>query len=186
MALNATNVRVAGTGEVYVAAVGVTAISSVSTALPSATWTGLGYTSEDGVSVSRERDTEEINSWQSATPVRILTTGNSLSVSTTFIESKAKVLEMWWGAPFVTNTTEWKADISAIPSSLEYALCVEWVDGSKTSRLFVPRVSISETGDMTLNRTEATAFEVSFDALAPASGPLASWLSNDAALNPSA
>ncbi len=179
MSLNASNVRVAGTGEVYVAAVGVTAISSITAAIPSASWTGLGYTSEDGVTIARERDTEDINAWQSSTPVRKLTTSQSLTVSTAFLETKKRVLELWFGGSFSGAAGDFKNDLSVTPQSTEVALLVEWVDDTTKSRLFVPRVTVTDQGDVELTRTGAQQYEMTFEALAPASGPLATWLTND-------
>src|SRR5690349_13591382 len=69
MTLTTSQVRVAITGELYVAPTGTTLPSDTTTAL-NAAFKGLGYFSEDGVTENFERDTNDITAWQSATAVR--------------------------------------------------------------------------------------------------------------------
>lgn len=182
MALIASEVRVAGTGEVFVAPVGTVAPTDASTAL-SVDWTGLGYTTDSGVSINRSVDREGITAWQSVTPVRYVYSAAELTVSAEFIQSNEEILKLYLGiqsfdglAPNLTG------EIPTIPQQDTRAMVLQWVDGDITNRLYIPKVEVSETGDVSLSRTEATGYSLTFAAVAPADGDaLASWLTNDPA-----
>jgi len=60
MAVAGSEVRVAGSGHVYLAPVG-TAMPTDTAALP-ADWVDLGYVTEDGVMFNFDRETEDLNS----------------------------------------------------------------------------------------------------------------------------
>ena len=82
MSLNAADVVVAGTGTVWVAPEG--------TALPTdldplaSPWTDVGYVSEDGVTFTIGRETEDILAWQAAEAIRVLTTSEPKTVAFDF------------------------------------------------------------------------------------------------------
>lgn len=187
MSLTSSAIRVAGTGELYVAKIdaGATAPTGTGSSLAT-TWKALGYTSDDGVSIGRSVNREEIRAWQSASPVRFVYSEQAFTVSCTLLQSEAEVAGLWLGADFEANSTEWKAEGSAIPTGQEYMIVVHWEDDTVTNRLYVPRCEVTEQGEISLNRTSATGFQVTFSALAPTSGPLFSWFSNDSNMDPSA
>lgn len=186
MTLASSQVRVAGTGELSLAAVGTAMPTSAGAAL-AAPWVGYGYTTEDGVALSKSVEREGIPAWQSTTPVRYLTTSQELTAALTFLQSNDQILKLWLGSgDFATDggvapDDGWRADISVDPVGQQYAFVLEWNDADITSRLVIPKVEITETGDVSLARA-ATAFPVTFGALAPDTGDvLATWLTNDPA-----
>lgn len=181
MALTSNEVRVAGTGEIFIAPSGTAAPTNVATAL-NAAFIGLGYTTDGGVTIRRSADREGIPAWQSVTPVRFVYNSLTLQVSAEMIQSNELIMSLWLGgSAFVANTTEYKSDISTSPSRDVRAMVVQWVDGTVTSRLYVPQVEIVETGDMTLNRTSPQNAPLTFEAVAPSSGTtLATWFTTDA------
>jgi hypothetical protein len=168
MALDATEVRVATNGALRIAAVGTAAPTDVTTAF-GVGWSDLGYATEDGVTLTPSMDTEDINAWQSAAPVRRIVTGSGLEVGFTLIQSNEETLALYFGATVTGDTIE----IPVSPTPLERALAVEWVDAGATYRLVVPRASLSDRGEVTLARGEAVGLEMTFTALPPATGPLA-------------
>lgn len=185
MTLKSSEVRVAGTGELFLAPVGTALPTAASTALDAA-FKGYGYTTEDGVTLSKSLDQEGIPAWQSSTPVRQIITGQELNIETTFLQSNEDILKLWLGSgDFATDAgtpAGWRADLSIDPVGQNFALVLEWMDATITSRLVVPKVTVTETGDVSLARTSATAFPVTFGALAPDTGTvLATWLTTDPA-----
>lgn len=184
MTLASSQVRVAGTGELYLAPVGTILPTAASIALEAA-FKGYGYTTEDGVSLSKSVDREGVPAWQSSTPVRYLITGQELTIETTFLQSNEDILKLWLGSgDFATDggtPAGYRADVPIDPVGQQHALVLEWKDGTITSRLVVPKVEVTEVGDVSLARS-ATAFPVTFGALAPDSGTvLATWLTDDPA-----
>lgn len=187
MALTSGQVRVAGTGELFLAPVGTALPTAASTAL-NVTFKGYGLTTEDGVTLSKSVDREGVNAWQSSTPVRYLVTGTEFTVACEFLQSNKDVLQLWLGSgAFATDagTPEgYRADVSLDPTLQQFAAVVEWKDGLLVSRLCLPKVEISETGDVDLSRS-ATSFPITFSALTPDSGTvLATWLTTDPAFGP--
>lgn len=181
MTLKSSEVRVAGTGELFLAPVGTAAPTDTATALPAA-WVGYGYTTEDGVVLSKSVEREGVAAWQSTTPVRYITTGQEFTVQTTLLQSNEDTVALWLGSGAfgTTGTTEFKADMPIDPVTQQFALIVEWSDGGIVSRLHIPKAEVTETGDVNLAR-QATGFPVTFGAIAPDTGTvLASWFTSDA------
>lgn len=181
MALVASEVRVAGTGEVFVAPAD-TAAPADSSATLAAPWVGLGYTTDSGVTISRTVEREGINAWQSVTPVRFVYTSTELTVAAEFIQSNNVLARLQFGIDeFEAGTgDELSGDIPVVPEQDIRALVVEWRDGDVSNRLWIPKVEVTETGDTALNRGAATGTSLTFTAVAPSSGStLATWLTND-------
>lgn len=190
MPLLSSEVRVAGTGELFLAPVG-TAFPADTTAAPGAAFKGFGYTTEDGVVLSKSVDREGVAAWQSPTPVRYIVTGVEFTVQATLLQSNAETVKMWLGSADFTGAAavppalpELSAEMPIDPVTQEFAMILEWKDGLIVSRLLVPKCELTETGDITLAR-EATSYPVTFGAIAPDSGTaLAIWLTNDPAFAP--
>lgn len=164
MAVNANAVRVAGTGEVYYAATGTTAPTDSSTALPVA-WTGLGYTSTDGVAFSFGRDTADIDAWQGS-KLRVVTNSEPATVGFTLMETKTATLLLAFGGGTVVTTGG--AAVYTPPdagTNTERAMVVDFTDGSVKYRYYFPRVSVESDVAFTLTDGEAVAYALSFGVL---------------------
>lgn len=190
MTLVASQVRVAGTGELYTAAVGTAAPADAEVAL-AADWNGLGYTQEDGATLGRSLDREPITPWQSVTPIRYIYNAANLTVQAAMLQSNAEVATLWFGGGDFAETTvgsgQFKADMPVIPEGVERAVLLEWVDDTVMNRLYIPRAELSETGDVQVSRTAPVAFQMTWSALSPDTGSvLATWLTNDPAFGPAA
>lgn len=189
MTLVASEVRVPGTGELFVAPVDTAAPTDLATPLP-ATWVGLGYTQEDGATLSRSLEREPVPAWQSVTPLRYIYNGATLGIAAAMLQSNSQVAGLWWGSDFaetVASSGVFKSDMPTIPTSTEQAVILRFDDDDKHSLIWVPRMDLAETGDITLNRQGATAFQLTFNAMAPDTGSvLATWLTDDPAFGPPA
>lgn len=185
MTQSSGQVRVAGTGELFLAPVGTALPDTAAEALDAA-FVGFGLTTEDGVSLSKSITREGIMAWQSVTPVRYINTGQEFGVAATFLQSSSAILKAWLGSgDFATDGgTGFRADVPVDPTTDQYALVLQWDDGDIRSRLTIAKTEITETGDVPIGRT-ATAFGLTFSALTPDSGTvLASWLTTDPAFDP--
>ena len=190
MTLTASQVRVPGTGELFVAAVGSPAPTDVSTAL-GAPFAGLGYTQEDGATISRSLDREPIPAWQSIQPLGYIYNGGELTVAAAMLQSNSEVAALWFGGGDFAETSagsgQYRSDMPVVPEGVERAVLLEWTDDDKTNRLYIPRAELSETGDVQVTRTAPQAFQMTWSALAPNAGSvLATWLTNDPAFGPPA
>lgn len=181
MALNADNVRVALGGRIYMAPKGTVAPTDLTTAW-GAGWKDLGYVSDDGVSMEYSTDTEDINAWQSLSPVRRVLTSVAFTMGFTAIELKADTLTLYFpGSSITTVAGVSTLSIPSAPGSAEYAFGLEWEDGTIISRLVIPRGEVTERGGVTFGRSGAVGLEMTISAYATSAPELATYISNDPA-----
>lgn len=199
MALNATAVRVAGTGKVYVGAAlaaganpVTTDIEKVETAL-GATWTELGYVTEDGVNFSFNRETTDLNAWQGS-KLRVLTTGEPKSVEFALMETSTAAMEAAFGGGTVTQVTAATGTLGSAgykPAVMKYLppakgvnterqLVIEFTDGAITYRYYFPRVQQQGEVAFTLTKSGAVTYPTTFGVLD--STPAFEIFSNDPAM----
>lgn len=147
MALNSANVDVALTGAVSYAPVGSTAPTDAEAPLAPA-FLDVGYISADGVVETRDRSTGNVPVWQNAEVVRSVVTEASLSVSFTMVETKKETVELFYGA-VVDDAT---GSLKIIPGAagLRRAVVVDYADGEKWCRLWLPQAEVLEVGELTL------------------------------------
>jgi hypothetical protein len=166
MALQAQNVVVAGTGNVYAAPENTALPNDLVTPLPAA-WLDLGYVSDDGVQFTFSREQEDINAWQSAEPVRVLTTSEPKTIAFDLLEfDRTTILLAFRGgsisgasAPFTYNPpTAGVDDVRA--------MVIDGKDGVYTFRFCFPRVSMSGDVAFQLLRTDAVKPTFEFSVLA--------------------
>lgn len=158
MALDSANVRVAVTGEISVGATSAAAPTAVSSALTG--FTGLGYVSEDGVTESRDRSTNDIKAWQNADTVRTVVTEANLSYTFRLIETNAATLELFYGSAAAGG------DLTVIPSTTggRKSFVIDVVDGAELLRIYIPQGEVSEVGDVVYASGEAIGYEVTIRA----------------------
>lgn len=183
MANNADYVRAALNGSILLAPKGTTAPADLDTPW-GASWTDLGFMSDDGVSMEYSTDVEDINAWQSLSPVRRILTSVNMTLGFTAIELKASTITAYFPDSVITEVsagTVFRLDIPAAPGPAEYAIGLEWIDGEIKNRLVIPRGEITERGAISLGRSAAVGLEMTVSAYASAAPEIATWLSNDPA-----
>lgn len=178
MALAASKVRVFGTGELFVAPVG-TAAPTTSVIALNAAFLGLGYNTEDGITISRDVSIEDITAWQSITAVRRVASETTFSLAGTFLQSDATVVSLALGTGAFTGTTDFKADGSTVQGVTERAVVLNFLDGAINYRLYIPRCQVTSDGEVNINRTDAAGYALTFTALAPTSGSVMYTLFTD-------
>lgn len=178
MAIDATEVRVAGAGHVYAAPAG--------TSLPvdldplGAEWVDLGYVTEDGVGFSFGRDTTDLNAWQGS-KLRVLTTAEPVSTNFALMQTNADILPVVFGGGAVTSSA---GVYTFTPpdegDNTERALCIEFNDGDVDYRYNIARALIEGEVTFTLTRTGAVTYPLTFGVLAAT--PKWNLISDDPAL----
>lgn len=177
MAVNADAVRVAGTGEVYYAPTGTAAPTDASTAL-AATWKGLGYTNTDGVAFTFSRNTTDIDAWQGS-KLRVVTDSEPATVEFTLMETKTDVLLLAFGGGMVASNGS--ASVYTPPAAgtnTERAMVVDFTDGTKKYRYYLPKVQIESDVAFTLQDGTAVEYKLTFGILD--GSPKWTLFSNDA------
>ena len=165
MALDADEVVIGANGAVYVGAVGSTGPTDIETALDAA-FTHLGYVTDDGITLTPGMDTAEINAWQSFYPVRRIVTSRSFDIAIPLLQWNQESIKLAFGGGSFATTAGPPAYYTYTPPSpeeIDYrALVLEWADDTKEYRLHVPKVLVTDAGDLSLNRTDAAALDLTF------------------------
>ncbi|MFM9703590.1 phage tail tube protein [Streptomyces galilaeus] len=182
MANDADNVRVGLNGSVYIAPKGTTAPVDLDTAW-AAGWVDLGYLSDDGVEMSYSTETEDINAWQSLSPVRKVLTGVDMTLAFTAIELKTSTITLYFPSATMTDEggTVHKLSIPAAPTPDERAIGLEWLDGDIKNRLVIARGEVTDREAINLSRSAAVGLGMTVSAYADTAPEIAVWLSNDPA-----
>lgn len=157
MALDSANVDVAITGAVAFAPTTATAPADADTPLP-VEWRQVGYISDDGVVETRDRSTDTIVAWQGSDVVRTVTTESSITVQFTAIETNKDSIALYYGAEVDALTG--RVDIVPADSGGRRSLVVDYVDGTKFVRLYLPEAELTETGDLTMSGGDPAGYEV--------------------------
>lgn len=158
MATDATKVRVAVTGEVSMGLTSATAPTTASGAITG--FTGLGYVSEDGVTETRERSTENIKAWQNADTVRTVVTDAGLSYSFTLIETKKETVELYYGSTVTQTVTEGTLVVVPANTGGRRSFVIDVIDGTELLRIYIPSGEVTEVGDKVFASGEPIGYEV--------------------------
>lgn len=181
-------IRVAGTGKLYVAPVGTAAPTDVTTAW-GAGWQDLGFTDESGVVMGKKDSWDSITLWQATVPARKVPKSRSFTAKFNMQQINAVTLPLWAGGGTVATNgaSGYLYTIAESLTSYERSLGIEWSDnnGSITTRIIVPRGQVTDTTDISLSRTKAADLGITYEALGlDGVTPLVYWYSNDPNLTP--
>jgi len=189
-----TEVRIAGTGNVWVAPAG-TASPKETTAL-AAPWVNLGFTSSDGVKFNKKDKNDPVDTWQSMAPARFMLSDRDLTLKFQLLQMNKDTFPFYLGlvstsivaSGSTTEATAQKIDISGAPGGQDQrALAIDFADNNGTKdlryRLVIPIGAVSEVEELSLSRTGAVKLGITFTALSgdDPTKPLATWLVNDPA-----
>ena len=164
MGLEATEVRVAGAGHVYVAPAG-TALPEDLGALP-VDFVDLGYVTTDGCTFTLNRETTNVDAWQGS-KLRVLVTDDPVSVKFALMQSNADTFEVAFGGGEVTEPSPgvYKYSPPAKGENAERVLVIDGIDGDVTYRFVFARVQIEDSVEFALSRTAATTYPIPFGVL---------------------
>jgi hypothetical protein len=145
--LVSNEVDVAVTGAVAYAETTEAAPTDADTAL-GAGWSDVGYLSADGVVEARERSTNNIVAWQNSDVIRVVTTEASITVQFTMVQTNVETLELFYGAEL--DTVSGSIDIVPRQSGGRRSVVVDYVDGDKFVRLYLPEAEVTAVEGPTL------------------------------------
>ena len=160
MALVAENVRVAVTGAVMVGPTSATPPTDADST--PADFDDLGYVSEDGVTETRERSTEQLRAWQNADVLREVITESSIAYTFRLVETKKETVELYYGSE-VDETT---GSVRIVPSKTggRKSFIIDVIDGTDYIRTYIPSGEITEVGDQVYASGEPVGYEVTITA----------------------
>jgi hypothetical protein len=163
MALQTAEVRAGISGELYVAPLGTTLPTDTTSSLNGA-FKGLGYFSEDGVTETFEKDTEDITAWQNAKRVRTLITSAKATYAGTLIQTNADVIETVFGTSVTQTVNHGTYTINPGATSGRLAWVLQVEDGSYVKRICLSDGEITELGETTYATGEAIGYAMTLEA----------------------
>jgi len=166
-ALNPAEVQV-GTANgpgIYIAPPGTPGPATVSAAY-AAPWRVLGYLSDDGPTIGQSTDTEDITPWQSIVPIRTIITGRQVTIQFTLWQLNPDTLALYFGTP-TPEETDGNLDMQVRTDQPQrlYAVSIDSADADRVLRITFPRASLSDAGDMQIQRGAAIPLDCTLSAL---------------------
>ena len=159
MPKSTSQIRVGANGTVYVAPVATVAPVDIATAW-GVGWIDLGYCDESGVTFRDSKTTEKISVWQMFYAARYLVTEAETTASFVLRQWSKDTVKLAFGGGTITTTTGPPAHYLYTPPDPsvidERAMGIEWIDGTVTYRLILPRVMVTEGVETNLTRTSAS------------------------------
>ena len=180
MAIDASEVRVAGYGHIYVAPEGTTLPVDVETPM-TADWVDLGYATTDGVTFTFSRETEDLDAWQ-GDKIRVLSLKEPKTAEFTLMQTDQDTITTalgggeWVDAGGLGTFTPPEMGDNAVR-----AMVVEYEDGPNIKyRYCFARVQQEGDVEMTLNREGAVEYPMTMGVLE--ADPAYTILTNDPAI----
>jgi hypothetical protein len=165
MATTAADVTVAGTGHIYTAPLGTTVPATLVT--PGTGWVEAGYTTENGVTMTQAVNTTELNTWQDANPVRVLTTSRTLTIAAELMEYSPENLVLSLGGGTITKgASTGTVDFPTAGSNAIVMMIVDAVDGAYTFRYVFTRVQADGSVAWNLQKASSVDLPVTWTNLA--------------------
>lgn len=173
MSLEAEEVRVAGTGHIYVAPVDTAFPTSITAAVSHAAgWRELGYATKEGARFAFGREVNSIMGWQSFDPLRKIITALPKTVAFDLMQTNQNTWALGMGGGTFTEPSAGEYEYE--PPDEDYvdhrALIVEMSDGDYDYRLCF-RKALNENGvDFAFVRTDPLVFPITMGILAADGG----------------
>lgn len=184
MALQADQVRVGITGEVYKSPLGTAAPTSAISAL-NAAYVGLGYVSEDGVTEAWDDSVDNIVAWQNATTVRAAVTESTATLAFTLIQTNADVLEAFHRGSEVTEPSPGVYKLEVKPIEADPATWVfDVIDGTIHQRIYIGNGEVTERGEVMYANGEPIGYPITITCYPDSDGNLMVKWSDDVAWEP--
>lgn len=187
MAKDVDEIVVGANGTVWVAPVG-TAAPADESAVPGAGWVDLGYTSEDGATVTDSKTLEVIPVWQLFYPARRMVTARDFTVGFALRQWNGDTVKLGFGGGEITEPTANHFKYTPPdPSEVDdRAFMLDWADDTKNYRLVVPRAVTGESVETNIVRSAAADLPITMGVIG--SDGVTPWylLTDDPAFDPGA
>lgn len=162
MAKEVDQIRVGANGTIRVAPVGTTAPTDEIAAY-AAGWVDLGYTSEDGVTLTDAKTLAEIPVWQLFYAARRIITGRDFTAAFVLRQWSIDTVKLALGATVTEPTPGHYKIVPPSPESIDQrALGIDWIDGTKHYRLLIARGMVTENVSTKIARANASDLPVTF------------------------
>jgi hypothetical protein len=182
---NATQIVVGANGQISVGPTTATAPSEISSALTG--FSQLGFVSDAGANVSESKEITDVEVWQAFYPARKMITARQFEISFTMRQWNGFNIKFAFGGGTITSQGGGKWSFTPPSASVidERSMVLDWQDGTKNYRIYVPRGLAIATVESTMVRTAASDLAITFAALSDGVTDPYKLYTDDAAFNQS-
>ena len=130
-------------------------------------WKILGYLSDDGPTVGTKTDSTEITPWQSVVPLRTVITSRGVTLQFVLWQINDLTVALYFDADPPTPDVDgsFSLDIRSDTPQHMYAVAIDSRDGDRVLRIGFPRATLSDAGDMQIQRGAAVPLDCTLSAL---------------------
>jgi len=159
---------IGASGTVYVGTPGATITPPTSeVSAVDADLVQVGFISEDGIKFRDAKQMGELKAWQTAYPVRRFVTGRSFEAEFSMEQWNWHTVPLAFGGGTLTEPTPGK--YKYVPPDADdidpRAIIIDWVDGIRKYRLWVPNGIVTAPVEVNIKRDEGAMFPVVFGAI---------------------
>lgn len=167
MAKDSGEIVVGSNGSVFVGEVGATEPTDIDTAFDAGEWTELGYTDEDGPTITDGKSVVPIRGWQSFYDLRRIVESREFTVAMVLQQFNGFNVVLALGGGNVADQGGGNYEYSPpAPEDIdERALGIEWQDGDYSYRFIIGKVTVTENVELNVRRTTNTGLPLTFMAL---------------------
>lgn len=179
------NVRVWGDIDsgVYVGNKGATPPTDATTAPDSADFTELGWISDDGLTETRDTNSDQKRAWQGGALVRTVRSSDTRRFKFVCWETNATVMGLTRpGSTVTTATGITHTQVKAYTGSDIRAWIIDQRDGNINVRKIVPQGEVTEIGDIVSKNGDLVAYEMTVECYPDSNGVLYEEYSDDPAV----
>lgn len=164
----------AGTPSLGWFAVPGTALPTDASTSLNAAFKDLGLVSEDGLNISTNVNTQEVDAYGLFSPARIITTSEAKTFKITGRETNPVSLALWTRqlltAVTVTPVTGAASVTEGVSRSVKYSAVFDAVDGNNKIRKVCPSVELIGKDDESISKAANVAYGMTFTAYPDSSG----------------
>ena len=161
------------TGQVYVAPTG-TALPTTTTGALNAAFVGLGYLTEDGVSFSASKETQDIAAWQAFDPIRTIVTSRTVQATFSLQQWNEDTVPLAFGGGSISGTSpNFKYSLPDPEDGLdERCMVIDVQDGDINLRFVIARGIVTEAVETQFQHGATAVLPITFKALKPSLGKI--------------
>lgn len=159
------------TGAIWIGAANATLPTDATTALDTSAFTLLGFTSEDGVTISESSSTDSIRAWEGRKKVHKFKTEYTENVSFTPIQCNSDVAKLLWGDGHVTIGTNGALTIEHHGEEIDpVAIVIETSPRAGMVKRYVGIFQLTERGEQTMDGQSVDGRQATFEAVEDENG----------------
>lgn len=159
---------IGASGTVYVGTPGATITAPTdSTTAVDTDLVEVGFITTDGIKFRDSKDVSSLKAWQTPYDVRRFVTGRSFELQFSLEQWNWHTIPFVFGGGTLTEPTA--GNYKFVPPDADAldprAVVVDWTDGVRDYRLWVPNGIVIDAVEVTIKRDEGSAFPITFGAI---------------------